>query len=81
MNTPSLYETILAAGIQHASHESDLYLPDTVEVRAILDGFPLEKRNATRFRNQVEGGTWIDVPFAFLPFWERKGMTGGTVKV
>lgn len=68
----TLYDTIKDAGIEHASHESDLYLPDTAQVRAILERFPLQKRNATRFQNQVEGGTWIDVPFAFLPFWEKK---------
>lgn len=68
----TLFETIKAEGIHHASHESDLYLPDTPQVRAILDKFPLQKSNATRFKNQVNGGTWIDVPFAFLPFWEAR---------
>ena len=68
----TLFGEIVAAGIKHASHETDLYIPDTPEARAILDQFPLEKRNARRFRNQVEGGTWIDIPFAYLPAWEAK---------
>tara|TARA_R110000868_G_scaffold79632_2_gene226581 strand:+ start:475 stop:717 length:243 start_codon:yes stop_codon:yes gene_type:complete len=72
----SLFAAIVAAGIKYASHATDLYLPDTAEVRAILARFPLENRNARRFTNQVEGGTWIDVPFAFLPAWEAK-MKGG----
>lgn len=68
----SLFGVIRAAGIKYASHETDLYLPDTAQVRAILDNFPTNKANATRFQNQVEGGTWIDIPFAYLPAWEAK---------
>ncbi|HEX2901685.1 MAG TPA: hypothetical protein VHS96_18380 [Bacteroidia bacterium] len=68
----SLFAAVLAAGIKYASHATDLYLPDTAEVRAILASFPLNERNATRFTNQVEGGIWIDVPFAYLPAWEAK---------
>lgn len=67
-----LYTEIKAAGIECASHESDLYLPDTEQVRAILDKYPLSKANATRFKNQINGQIWIDVPFAYLPFWERR---------
>lgn len=70
MNT--LFDAIKSEGIPHDSHESDLYLPDTPQVRSILDKFPLQKSNATRFRNEVQGGTWIDVPFAYQPFWEAK---------
>lgn len=70
--TSSLYADILAAGIPHTSHETDLYIPDTPEARAILARYPLEQRNAKRFKNQVEGGVWIDVPFSYLPAWEAK---------
>jgi hypothetical protein len=66
----SLFSEVLAAGIPHASHESDLYLPDTPAVRQLLVKHPDWLRNVQRFSNQVEGGSWIDVPFAYDPWWE-----------
>lgn len=68
----SLYESAIAAGIPHSSHESDLYLPDCVAVRAILDRYPLDKANARPFRSQIDGRQWLDIPFAFLPWWEKR---------
>lgn len=68
----SVWAAVEAAGIKHAHHETDLYLPDTEEVRAILEKFPVNKANARPFTNQVEGGTWLDIPFAYLPAWEAK---------
>ncbi len=68
----SLYLEVVAAGIPVHNHESDLYIPDTEAARAILARYPTKAANAKRFENQVEGGTWIDVPFAFDPFWTAK---------
>ena len=70
----SLYEAIKAAGIEISSHESDLYFPATEKSRAILRQFPLSRRNASTFTNQGSGtpGNWFDVPFAFMPYWDRK---------
>ncbi len=71
---PTLYAELKAAGVEVANHESDLYFPDTEETRAILDRHPLQKNNAQRFTNQAapnKGERWIDVPFAFIPFWEK----------
>lgn len=68
----SLFSALKRAGIKHACHESDLYVPDNARTRRILKRFPLEAGNARSFHNQREGGRWIDVPFACTPFWERK---------
>jgi hypothetical protein len=68
----TLYEDLKAAGVQIASHESDLYFPVTPESRTILNRYPVQLANATTFVNQVEGGRWFDVPFAYLPYWEKK---------
>ncbi len=68
-----LYTDLVAAGIQTANHESDLYFPVTVESTAILARHPLQKGNATRFINQAPpnvGQRWYDVPFAYTPWWE-----------
>ena len=71
---PSLYEDVIALGIQHASHESDLYLPCTQEVIELLakHGKKIDGWNVQRFANQVEGGTWLDVPFAYKPYWDAR---------
>ena len=49
-------------------------IPDTAQVREILARYPLQRGNATCFTNQAPphaGERWIDVPFAYDPFWER----------
>jgi hypothetical protein len=69
---PSLFEEIQAAGIPFANHESDLYVPDTEQVRAILARHPVSKSNATTFVNQApphKGERWLDIPFAYAPWW------------
>lgn len=68
----TLFDEIKAAGIPHGSHESDLYLPDTAEVWRILEKFPTHRTNARRFFNQIHQETWLDVPFAFQPWWDRR---------
>lgn len=66
----SLYQSLIDAGIPIASHESDLYFPVQAQTVAILDQFESEQRCVTRFRDQVTGEIWFDVPFAYLPYWE-----------
>ena len=71
----SLYAELRAAGVPLGSHESDLYFPDTPETREILARYPLQQSNATGFINQAPpnvGEQWIDVPFAYDPFWGNK---------
>ena len=68
----TLYKEITAAGIETASHESDLYFPDTEAARDILNRYDIQKNNATRFTSNIDGKRWVDVPFAFDPFWEAK---------
>lgn len=70
----TLFGALRAAGIETANHESDLYFPASPEALAILARFPLQKSIAERFINQAPpnvGETWVDVPFAFQPFWEK----------
>lgn len=78
----SLYETIKEANIPFASHESDLYFPVTEQSREILSRpeFKIQKQNAEIFTNQVEGGRWYDIPFAYLPFWEEAVARGKRIQ-
>lgn len=68
----TLYDAIKAAGVKFASHETDLYIPATEQTRAILKQFPLQDMIKTVFINQVEGGLWYDIPFAYIPAWQAK---------
>jgi hypothetical protein len=68
----SLYERLKAADIPIDNHESDLYFLSTPESKAILNEFPTQKSTATWFRSRIDGKNWVDVPFAFAPWWERR---------
>lgn len=60
---------MIDAGVPVDSHESDLYVKLTPESVAILENY--EHRDICRpFQNQIDGLTWVDVPFAFEPFWD-----------
>ena len=65
----SLYAECVKRGIPMNNHESDLYVPATAETRELVQHF---KMSADTFQNQVEGGLWFDVAFAFLPWWEQR---------
>jgi hypothetical protein len=69
------YRMLKAAGCKMDSHESDLYVLATPESRRIVheSGWTFEA-----FVSQIDGKVWLDVPFAWEPFWEgrvqRKGL-------
>ena len=81
----SLYDECVKRGIPMSNHESDLYIPVTAETQELIKHFSTShchKKPATDMRhgerqyntfvNQVEGGLWFDVAFAFLPWWEQR---------
>ena len=71
--TATLYSDLLAAGVPMDNHESDLYFQDTADSRAILARFPDKAKLARPFWNALDSKeTWWGVPFAFLPWWERR---------
>jgi hypothetical protein len=59
-----LYDALIAAGCEIDSHESDLYVKATLVAES--------GRLRSFFTHQVTGETWIDVPFAYLPWWEKR---------
>ena len=74
---PTLYEALAAAGC-HTDHRpdcSDLFFRATPEAVAILERFPVQKDNAQRFTVQDghpdAGQLWVEVPFAYTPFWDK----------
>lgn len=66
-----IYGQAKALGVEIDHHESDLYLPVTPETRELIAKYKF-KSNVTTFVSQIDKTLWYDVPFAYLPFWERR---------
>jgi len=68
---PSFYKTLKdlvpPGDLDH--HESDLYVRDTPVARVVIRQFGM---NSSRFKSDLDGQWWIDVPFAYEPFWDKK---------
>lgn len=76
MTSADLYQAVLDGNLEHDSHYSDLYLRATPEARALISRYKF-KANVQAFTSQIDGKLWLDVPFAFTPYWEKQA----TVKV
>ncbi len=74
MSEKSLYEDAVEAGLDYDSHESDLYVLDTPEARVLVEkhGFYFEA-----FVSTADGRRWIDVPFAYYPWWSTRQKARG----
>lgn len=70
----TIYDDAIAAGIKTDHHESDLYLPDIPEARAIIakHGKRVDGHNVSRFISQTDGKPWLEIVFGFMPYWRRK---------
>lgn len=53
------------------SHESDLYLKVTPEATALVEHYQF-RSNVEKFRSNIDGTFWYDIPFAFTPYWNAK---------
>lgn len=67
----SIYEALKATGAPMDSHESDLYVKKTPETEKIIKTYKY-RDNVTTFSNQLNGGIWYDVPFAYQPWWDSR---------
>lgn len=70
MTKATIYELLTKAGCETANHESDLYVKDTPEARAIIEGHGEFKIKP--FTADDGSGTWIEIPFQYDPFWASK---------
>lgn len=66
-----IYDELKAAGVPLDSHESDLYAKATPAAQAIIDRWE-HRANVRPFISQIDGSRWLDLPFAYKPFWDRK---------
>lgn len=68
----TIYQELIKAGLKCSSHYSDLYVRVTEQSRNILKNHPIDNKNATIFRSNLDGKFYYDIPFAYDPFWEKQ---------
>ena len=70
----SLYDVLKSIGAEMDNHESDLYVKRTEQTAEIVNAYYHRGDIATvsTFKSQIDGCMWMDVPFAYLPYWEAK---------
>lgn len=66
----SLYQELSKLGLPMDSHESDLYVKWSPEAAALVRA---TGRVFQSFRHQVTGERWLEVPFAYEPWWKNRG--------
>ncbi len=73
----TIYEAMKEAGVEVASHCSDLYVAANHTTTEILKRpeFEIHRKNSTSFLCQIEGTIHYDIPFAYDPYWD--GLQGG----
>lgn len=70
MSTSDLYDQLVAIGAEIDNHESDLYVKATPEAVALVKAST--SKSWAYFRSEVDGTSWIDVPFYYSPFWRAR---------
>ena len=80
----SLYERLKNAGCEISNYYSDLYVKDTPKARAIISDYkhdagihkPDDVPDAwiSRFKSNIDGRYWLDIPMMFDPYWQAKGL-------
>ncbi len=63
------YKALVELGAPVDSHESDLYVlanPQTVATVKARGWY------FTYFRSAIDGRQWIEIPFGFEPWWDRR---------
>jgi hypothetical protein len=73
----SLYEDAVRLGLELDHHETDLYLKDCPEARALLAEHDKRGRrvyvvdgwNVSLFHSEIDNAPWLDIPFNYDPAW------------
>jgi hypothetical protein len=65
----TIYDECVDDKLEIDHHESDLYIKDCPAARALLEKY---KCSFTEFEDLESGTKWLDIPFAYTPFWDKK---------
>jgi hypothetical protein len=71
----SIWDEVKRLGIQFDSHETDLYIPVNEQTKELVHRWKFSG-NARTFVSQIDHKLWYDLPFAYVPAWESKGVRG-----
>lgn len=68
-----IYDKVITLGIEYDHHESDLYIPVNDQTKRLMKDF--EYRILSKvFKSNIDGSPWYEIPFAYTPWWEERGM-------
>lgn len=70
MTTAQLWDAVQREHLPHGWHETDLYLEATPRAGALIHAYEW-RNNCTTFTG-ADGRRYYDVPFAYLPAWNRR---------
>lgn len=72
----TLYDELIENEVPLSSWASDLYFPVNEQTTKILLKYQAEYNIAKKFTVQIghqnAGQLWYEVPFAYIPYWERR---------
>ncbi|OBX34984.1 hypothetical protein A8U91_04047 [Halomonas elongata] len=73
----SIYDAMRHADLVVGHHQSDLYVRDTRLARKLLEAFRVRGVTFTviPFVSETGEGPCLEIPYAYAPFWERRGKT------
>lgn len=79
----SLYERLVEAGCETDSYQSDLYVRETEIAKQIIRDFESEGgiSNKENFTSDRDGQRWIELPFAFKPYWDARSRADPAAEV
>ena len=68
-----VYDALIDAGCKVEGHESDLFVEETPESMDVLNKLGIVP---DKFKESKSGKPWLEIPFAFKPFWDAKNGKG-----
>jgi len=75
-NIHSIYKKMVEAGVEVRKHESDLYVPNNETTRAIIAEYEHKNSVTSFYCYDNVNDPWFDIPFAYDPWWDARGMSG-----
>ena len=69
----TIYSRLVRAGATLGHHESDLYVRVNAATLDLLATARREGHAVIYFTDTQTGERWADIPFAYDPWWERRG--------
>lgn len=73
-NDTSLYSKCISQGLKTDHYESDLYIEHSSKAAKLVNQYT---QNSILFIDNIDNKLWIEVPFAYTPFYENKNL--GTI--